>query len=161
MRYSRRCGRTGTRCLSKLRTAPPAGGRYENGWNGREILAHVASIEWTYRNLVEIARQARDADPALVRADGSGLPTREMRGGNDAYNARQVEKRARATVPELIDEWERNREMTLAAVEDADEALFAVEIRSAGGVPGALGDVLLAVTIGHVNGHVDDIVRGE
>jgi len=23
-------------------------GRYENGWNGRQILAHVASIEWTY-----------------------------------------------------------------------------------------------------------------
>ncbi|HET7737888.1 MAG TPA: hypothetical protein VFK32_04875, partial [Tepidiformaceae bacterium] len=136
--------------LSKLRAASAAGleaGRYENGWNGREILAHVASIEWTYRNLVEIARQARNADPAVARAEGSGLPTREMRGGNDAYNARQVERRAGATVPELIDEWERNREMTLAAAEGADEALFAVEIRSAGGVPGALGDVLLAVTI--------------
>ncbi len=23
-------------------------GRYENGWNGRQILAHIASIHWSY-----------------------------------------------------------------------------------------------------------------
>ena len=31
-------------------------GRYENGWNGRQILAHIASIEWSYPRLIEIAR---------------------------------------------------------------------------------------------------------
>jgi hypothetical protein len=33
-------------------------GRYENGWNGRQILAHLASIEWTYPRLIDIAREA-------------------------------------------------------------------------------------------------------
>ncbi len=41
----------GAEVVAKLRGLPPEAfeqGRYENGWNGRQILAHVASIEWTY-----------------------------------------------------------------------------------------------------------------
>ena len=38
-------------------------GRYENGWNGRQILAHVASIEWTYPRLLDLARQAATPPP--------------------------------------------------------------------------------------------------
>ena len=66
-------------------------GRYENGWNGRQILAHVASIEWTYPRLIDIAREAGEAATA---ARGGDLPTRAMRGGVDAYNDRQVAKRS-------------------------------------------------------------------
>ncbi len=33
------------------------GGRYEGGWNARQILAHIASIEWTYPRLIDVARQ--------------------------------------------------------------------------------------------------------
>ena len=32
-------------------------GRYEGGWNGRQVLAHVASIEWSYPRLIDIARE--------------------------------------------------------------------------------------------------------
>src|ERR687892_496967 len=63
-------------------------GRYENGWNGRQILAHLASIEWTYPRLIDIARDAV-AGGTPAAADP---PTRTMRGGNDAYNERQVAK---------------------------------------------------------------------
>src|SRR5262245_11442434 len=61
--------------------------RYENGWNGRQILAHLASIEWSYPRLIDIAR----TPPAPSAGDP---PTREMRGGNDSYNDRQVAKRS-------------------------------------------------------------------
>ncbi len=125
-------------------------GRYENGWNGRQILAHVASIEWTYPRLIDIARAPTPpADEA---------PTRTMRGGNDAYNDRQVSKRAHLSAADLLAEFEQNRAATIRAVEAADEALFARRIRSAGGVVGPLAAVFYQVAVLHVLGHARDIV---
>ena len=52
-------GRAATRCVALVSSLPPARleeGRYENGWNGRQILAHIASIEWSYPRLIDIAR---------------------------------------------------------------------------------------------------------
>src|SRR3989337_2895305 len=42
---------TGAETAARLRSLPPEAfeqGRYENGWNGRQILAHIAALEWTY-----------------------------------------------------------------------------------------------------------------
>lgn len=127
-------------------------GCYEDGWNARQVLAHVAAIEWTYPRLLEIPKQA----PAEEQASG-GPPTRTAQGGIDAYNARQVEKRAAATVAELLDEFQRNRAATIAAVEATDESLFSAPIRSAGGVTGPLGLVIESVAVQHVLGHARDI----
>jgi len=80
-----------------------------------------------------------------------------MRGGNDAYNERQVAKRAHLSVAELLEEFERNRAATIRAVEAADDALFARTIRSAGGVTGPLALVFLRVAVEHVLGHARDI----
>jgi len=139
-----------------VRALPPERleeGRYENGWNGRQILAHVASIEWTYPRLIDIAREASAPPPS----SGEAVPARPMRGGNDAYNERQVAKRADRSVAELLAEFETNRAATIGAVEAADEALFARPIRSAGGVVGPLAHVLHQVAVGHVLGHARDI----
>ena len=127
-------------------------GRYEKGWNGRQILAHIASIEWTYPRLIDIART-----PA---AEAATPPTRAMKGGNDAYNDRQVAKRADLTVPELLAEFEANRAATIRAVEAADEPLFARPIRSAGGVVGPLALVFHQIAVAHVLGHARDIAGG-
>lgn len=125
-------------------------GRYESGWNGRQILAHIASIEWSYPRLIDIARTPPGpADQAL--------PTRTMKGGNDAYNDRQVAKRASLSVAELLAEFETNRAATIRAVEAADEALLAVPIRSAGGIVGPLATVFHQVAVAHVLGHAKDI----
>ena len=129
-------------------------GRYENGWNGRQILAHLASIEWTYPRLIDIAR----AEPTTETAPaGNDLPTRTMRGGNDAYNERQVAKRAHLSPADLLAEFERNRAATIAAVEAADDSLLARPIRSAGGVTGPLALVFHRVAVLHVLGHTRDI----
>ena len=131
-------------------------GRHESGWNGRQILAHLASIEWTYPRLIDIAREAGAAAPAAA----AERPTRSMRGGNDAYNERQVAKRAHLSAAELLEEFERNRAATIRAVEAADDALFAREIRSAGGVTGPLALVFHRVAVEHVLGHARDIGHG-
>jgi hypothetical protein len=157
----------GDKAIGALRALPEAAfdaGGYENGWNGRQILAHVASIEWTYPRLLDIAAQAAPdaaAPSAGVRRttpeEAPGLPTRTAAGGIDSYNDRQVQKRADASVRSLIDEFETNRAATVAAVEAADDDLFARPIRSAGGITGVLADVLNAVAVQHVTAHVADI----
>jgi hypothetical protein len=133
-------------------------GRYENGWNGRQILAHIASIEWTYARLPDIAKDADAPKPeATSREKPSDPPTRAARGGILSYNDRQVEKRADASIADLLDEFERNRAATIAAVEATDEALFSREIKSAGGITGTLGFVMNAVCVLHVLAHANDI----
>lgn len=141
--------------VALVRSIPPQRleeGRYENGWNGRQILAHIASIEWTYPRLIDVAR--------TPPAEETTPPTRGMRGGNEAYNDRQVSKRAHLTVPELLAEFETNRAATIRAVEAADEALFARPIRSAGGVVGPLALVFQQIAVAHVLGHARDIAGG-
>ena len=150
--------------LGALPTEEFERGRYESGWNGRQILAHAAAIEWTYPRLIDIAKggtppssgaeEVRRTEPD----EASKVPTRTAAGGIDSYNERQVAKRADATVEQLLEEFKTNRAATIAAVEAADEELFGREIRSAGGVTGVLADVIHAVAVVHVRGHVNDIV---
>src|SRR2546422_8942569 len=89
---------TGSEGVAKLRSLP-AGvweqGRYENGWNARQILAHIASIEWAYPRLIDVARDAASPTPADSGAAVSGSGAAQ--GGIDDYNTRQVAKRADAS----------------------------------------------------------------
>ena len=129
-------------------------GRYEEGWTARDILAHVASIEWTYPRILVLADQGPQETPTPE-------PKKGFRGGVGSYNQRQVEKRADATVEELIEEFERNRAATIAAVTEADEDLLRERVRSAGGIEGTAAEVLNYLTVIHLRGHLDDIRRGE
>ena len=152
---------SGDEVLRLVRALPAARleeGRYENGWNGRQILAHLASIEWTYPRLIDIARDAPAAGSGAPEATAGGdAPTRGMRGGNDAYNDRQVAKRAHLSAADLLAEFERNRAATIAAVEAAEDEPLARRIRSAGGVTGPLALVFHQVAVLHVLGHARDI----
>ena len=156
--------------LSKLRALSPEvfeQGRYENGWDARQILAHIASIEWSYPRLLDLARQAQTPAPNADAADGKAAEstsdarprpaTGEARGGIDGYNQRQVDRRAGASVQELLAELRKNRSATISAVEAADDALLSTPIRSAGGVSGALAEVIYSVAIQHMRAHVRDI----
>ena len=159
---------SGEEVVAKLRAVPAERleeGRYENGWNARQILAHVASIEWTYPRLIDIARGAEapkpEQAPEVRRTepqDAAGIATRAARGGILSYNDRQVEKRAEVPVADLLDEFTRNRAATIAAVESTDDALMQREIRSAGGITGPLAGVINAVAVLHVRGHLNDIL---
>ncbi len=145
--------RSEAEAIAALRNLPAESweaGRYENGWNARQILAHLAAIEWTYPRLVDLAKPRESSG-------GDGAQSSPPTGGMDGYNARQVEKRANASVDQLIEEFQRNRAATIAAVEASDEALFDVEVRSAGGRVGTLAQVFREIAVGHVAEHVRDI----
>lgn len=132
---------------------------YAGGWTGREIVAHLAAIEWTYPRLIDLAQQAVRQPNTEEASDDAGMSAAPS-GGIDAYNARQVAKRAGASLDELLDEFARNRAATIAAVEAMDDALLAMPIRSAGGIAGPLADVLRWIAVDHVLGHVRDIAAG-
>ncbi len=123
-------------------------GVYENGWSARQLLAHIAAIEWTYPRLIEQAQI-----PAEPRSAGSSGGRFDM----DAYNQKQVANRSSATIADLLAEFARNREATIDAVANADAALLEQPTRSAGGVEGTLLEVLVGVTVEHVRGHIEDL----
>jgi hypothetical protein len=130
-------------------------GRYENGWNGRQILAHVTAIEWTYPKLIDVAR---GADRPAEKKPDAPTPTRTASGGINSYNDRSIERYANTSAKELLEIFSKNRATTVAAVEAADDDLFLQEVKSAGGVRGRLGTVFNYVAVIHVAGHVKDIV---
>ncbi|HUZ00994.1 MAG TPA: DinB family protein [Thermomicrobiaceae bacterium] len=150
---------SGDETLATLSVLPEevlARGRYEGGWTGREIVAHLASVEWTYPRLIDLARQAVERP---VEAAGPSSPA-PSGGGIDAYNARQVARRADVPVAGLLEEFARNREATIAAMEAVDDALLAVPVRTAAGLEGPLGSILRFVAIDHVRGHLRDVTAG-
>ena len=151
---------TGDDVAAKLATIDDetlAAGRYESGWNGKQILAHMASIEWTYPRLLDIAKKAASGETAKPAYPA---PPRPQQGSPQIvdYNERQVAKRADASTAELVDEFRTNRAALIAAVEQADDALFTQPITSAGGARGPLADVLNFVAVQHVRGHLADLL---
>ena len=78
--------------VTKLRAIPPESfeqGRYESGWNGRQILAHIASIEWSYPRLIDVAREVQSPKPAEAPGEASAEPaSRPARGGILTTSAR-------------------------------------------------------------------------
>jgi hypothetical protein len=143
--------------LNKLEGLPEEAfesGTYENGWNGRQVLAHIAGIEWTYPLLLDVASGARPAKEEKPKETAA----KPAQGGINSYNDRTIERYKDNSAAELIDIFKTNRARTIEAIEAADDALFAGPVRSAGGIAGPLGTVLNFVAVLHVEGHVNDIV---
>ena len=91
-------------------------GVYEQGWNARQLLAHIAAIEWTYPRLIERAEQ-RAGGEEVPQGGGAGFDM-------DAYNARQVARRDDQPVEQLLTEFRRNRAETIDAIRAVDEELL-------------------------------------
>lgn len=151
--------------VSKLDDGALEQGRYENGWNAKQILAHVASIEWTYKKLVENAKQPRSAARPNAERDAAASAAADAtpRGsGNpmDDYNERQVARRSGMSARELLQEFKENRDGTITAVESCDDELLAQPTRSAGGAQGTLAQVIDFVAVQHVQQHTRDLIGG-
>ncbi len=128
-------------------------GAYEQGWTVKDIAAHLASIEWTYPRLIQIAEAAEQgAEPS-----GGDTSTRGSNPQMDDYNARQVAKRRETPLPELIEEFRSNRAALIDAVEGTSVELLEREIQSFGGVRGSLLQVMWSVAVEHVHTHLDDL----
>jgi hypothetical protein len=148
---------TGDELLARLEALPSGAldaGCYENGWNGRQVLAHITAIEWTYPKLIDLAK-----NPPEKKPEASGEPAHKpARGGINDYNERSIERYSGASVAELLETFKAQRETTIAAVEATSDDLLAAEVKSAGGIRGPLATVLNFVAVMHVRTHVNDIL---
>jgi len=154
----RSSGRDIVEKLSPLPDGTFESGCYENGWNARQVLAHVAAIEWSYPRLLDVAR-GTEAQASGASAGLAQPASRPAQGGIDSYNQRQIERYADASVAELLEVFRKNRATTIDAVEQADDGLFETPIKSAGGVTGPLGTVMNYVAVMHVRVHLGDILQ--
>ncbi|HEY8490484.1 MAG TPA: hypothetical protein VIO14_05785 [Dehalococcoidia bacterium] len=156
--------------VTRLRTLPAVAFEtrcYQDGWTGREVLAHLAGHEWTYRRLLDVAREvvarrlAGEPPDIRVAPPVASGPAPAGGGGEvlERYSEHQVTRRAGASAADLLAEFQRNRAATIAAVVAADECLLRVPVRAADGTAGPLGAVLYAGAVCHVLRHVADIGR--
>jgi Mycothiol maleylpyruvate isomerase N-terminal domain len=122
-------------------------GVYEGGWNRHHLIAHLASVEWTYPRVLELP--AATTEQAAAPRDTSVTV--------DDYNRRQVDKRAGASLEELTEEFAKNRARTLEAVAAYPAADLERRVRSAGGTVGTLAEVMRFVAVEHVRGHLADL----
>ncbi len=135
-------------------------GCYENGWNGRQILAHITAIEWTYPKLIDVARGGGQAqEKAADKPKDAKPPERKASGGINSYNDRSIARYEGVGAEALLEEFRKNRATTIGAIEATDDELFLQTVKSAGGITGPLGYVLNLVAVMHVAGHVNDIVQ--
>ena len=124
-------------------------GIYENGWNGRQVVAHLAGIEWSLPGLINRTRAGRKADLATPLAKESMTM--------DGYNAREVLRRRDTCLAELVDEFSRNREATIVAVASLTPGQLEASAKSLGGASGTVEGVLRRVAIEHLRQHLREI----
>lgn len=148
----RRHGEVVSQTLREMTPGVLAPRSSSSDWSGHDLLAHIASMEWTYPKLIEVAQAV--STPGATERASSGF-----RDGNDSYNDRQVSRRREQPAGELIAEFERNRAVLVEAVGAVESGLLDVPIGSAGGATGTLAEVLRSVAMAHVDEHLDEIVR--
>ncbi len=117
---------------------------YEQGWNVKQLIRHLASTSGMAGFVIGLAR-------APV---GSGL------GASfdvDSWSAEQVAARRDKPVSELLAEFRLNCERDISTVKAAPDDLLAKEIRAPWGAEGRLGDIIVQSIQGHFGMHLADL----
>jgi hypothetical protein len=144
------------RDVERLVGATPEGawtrGVYENGWNAKQVLGHLAAMSGV-ANFVMMMAQA----PA---------PAGGMGGGGafdiDQFNAQQTALRESKTPADLLDEIRGNFTRDAGAVEKASDDLLSKRYKAPWDVEGAavegtVADVIVGSLKGHYRGHLDEL----
>ncbi len=128
---------------SELPDAAWMTGVYEQGWNARQLLCHLAAGARFAATMIGAAQ-------ASTRPD---LGTFDQ----DAFNAAQVEARKDKTVAELIDEARTKSEEAIQAVEAAPAEVIAGNFRAMWGAEGPLADVIMEAIEDHTGTHLAEL----
>ncbi|HEY5625540.1 MAG TPA: maleylpyruvate isomerase N-terminal domain-containing protein [Dehalococcoidia bacterium] len=121
-------------------------GVYENGWNAKQILCHVAL--------------SANVPAFLIAAANAPEPAKMPGGGGDIddFNESQVAMRMEKPVSEILEELNRTYEQAINVVHATPDELFAKQIRTPWQTEGELGALILDEDIrDHVLVHLADI----
>jgi hypothetical protein len=119
---------------------------YEQGWNAKQILCHIASTSGIAGFLIGIAK-----------APGAG-----GMGANfdvDSFNAQQVAARQDEPVAEILEELRGNCQREIESVQNAPDDLLAQHCRAPWGTEGPLADVIVGSIEGHFMMHVRELAK--
>ncbi len=121
-------------------------GVYENGWNAKQILCHVAL--------------SANVPAFLIAAANSPEPAKMPGGADniDDLNESQVAMRMEMSVAEIVKELNTTYEQAVNVVQATPDELFAKQIRTPWQTEGELGALILDEDIrDHVMVHLADI----
>ena len=122
-------------------------GVYENGWNAKQLLCHLALTANVPGYLIGIAQVARSSS-------GGGAPSLNV----DEFNEREVARRRDNPVSEILDEIDATYETSIAAVKAAPDDLLAGTMRTPWGTEGVLAEMILHEDLrDHVMVHLSEM----
>ncbi len=119
---------------------------YDQGWNAKQLLCHIASTSGVAGFLVNMAK-----------APGAG-----GMGGDfdvDAWNAQAVAARQDKLIVEVLEEVRGNCQRDIDSVESAPDDLLTQHFKAPWGVEGSLADVILGSIEEHLMMHVRDLAK--
>jgi len=119
-------------------------GVYEDGWNARQILCHIASMSGTAGFAVGMARLP--SPPGL----GAGFD-------ENTFNAQLVAAPESKSNADLLAEIKSNFERDISAVRAAPDDLLQKHFKAPWDVEGELGDVIVTSLEGHMRMHLKDL----
>lgn len=119
---------------------------YEQGWDAKQLLCHVASTSGPAAFLI-----------GMAKAPGSGGMGADF--DIDAFNAQQVAARQDKPIAEVLEEIRGNCQRDIDSVQSAPDDLLAQRFRAPWGVEGSLADVIVGSVQGHLMMHVRDLAK--
>jgi hypothetical protein len=119
---------------------------YEQGWNARQLLCHIASTSRIAGFLISMAK-----------APGSGGMGADF--DIDAFNAQQVAARQDKPIAEVLEEVRGNCQRDIESVENTPDDLLAQHFRAPWDMEGPLGDVIVGSVEGHFMMHVRELAK--
>lgn len=131
--------------LSEAQWSRPA---YEQGWNARQILAHIAAMGSVSPVFVSWAK-----NPPPASSGGSGGAP-----DPDAWNAQQVSARDGKSVAELLAEIRAGHQAGIQALESVTDEQLQATVTLLGHTESA-GTLLHVFLVDHSLGHLEDLSR--
>ena len=119
---------------------------YEQGWNARQLLCHIASTSGVAGFLV-----------GMAKAPGAGGIGADF--DIDAFNTQQVAARQDKPIAEVLEEVRGNCQRDIESVQNAPDGLLAQHFRAPWGVEGPLADVIVGSIEEHLMMHVRDLAK--
>jgi len=119
---------------------------YEQGWNAKQLLCHIASTSGVAGFLVSMAK-----------APGAGGIGADF--DVDAWNAQAVAARQDKPIAEVMEEVRGNCQRDIESIQDAPADLLAGHFRAPWGPEGSLADVIAGSIGEHLMMHVRDLAK--
>lgn len=139
-------------------------GSFEQGWNARQTLAHVSSMEALYRGIVTMLSGRRSVDedtwgpPSGVPAPDPDEDDEEETVSFDVLFRTLIDEREGATPAALLSEFRQHRRALIRIVAETDETLLCRPLGPADAPDESLASTVCQHVL-HVNAHVSQIVR--